>query len=160
MSLVKSTKNRVPFMGESMMKQDPFFTDLFDSRRGALNLNRLFKNDFMDTLEIPPINVKEQESTLDLELAVPGLKKEDFKITLEEGILTISSEKEESEEEEKNDYIRKEYSYNSFCRTFSLPETIDENKDIKATYNDGVLKIVLNKKENLKAKSPKSVKVS
>lgn len=160
MSLVKSNKHHFPSMGESIMNQDPFFTDLFDSRRGALNLNRLFKNDFKDTLEIPPINVKEQDKTLELELAAPGLKKDEFKITLDDGILTISSEKEESEEEDKNGYLRKEYSYNSFSRSFSLPDTVDENKDIKATYNDGVLKIILNKKENLKAKLPKSVKVS
>lgn len=159
MSLVKSNKRRFPVVGESFMNEEPFFTDLFDPR-GRLNLNRLFNGDLKKSFEIPPINVKDQEKSLEMELAAPGLTKDDFNITLDDGILTISSEKEENKEQEEDGYVRKEFSYNSFSRSFSLPENVDESKDVKATYHDGILKIILSKKDDVKPKAPKSVKIS
>lgn len=158
MSLIKSNKRRLP-IGESLMDQEPFFTDLLNTPGGLLNFDRIFSRELQDKLEVPRINVKDQPKKMELELAVPGLSKEDFDITLNDGILTISSEKEQNKEEEQDRYLRKEFSYKSFSRSFSLPDTIDEGKDVKATYKDGILKLVLNKKENLKPKTPKSVKV-
>lgn len=159
MSLVKSNKRHLPFFGESLMSQDPFFSDLMDTRRGIFNLNRIFNGDF-DRDFTPAINVKDHEKEYQVELAAPGLKKDDFKITIDDGILTISAEKEQKQEEEKEGFVRKEFSYNSFTRSLSLPESIDEEKDVKAEYRDGVLKLMLTKKPGMKHKEPKTIKVS
>ena len=82
-------------------------------------------------------------------LAAPGLKKSDFKIEVEGNMLTISSEKEESKEEKETRYTRKEYSYTSFSRSFTLPEEVNKEK-IDAVYEDGVLKLTLPKMEEAK----------
>lgn len=157
MSLVKSNKRRNALMS-SPFRNDPFFSDMMDTRR---MWNRLFNGD-QDEFEITPaMNVKENPKDIQVEMAAPGLSKEDFKITIDDGILNVSAEKEEKEEEKKEGYVRKEFSYNSFSRSVSLPESIDENKDIQATYRDGVLKMTIPKKEGMEqSKKPKSIKVS
>lgn len=155
MSLVKSNKRRTPMWRNPFMN-DPFFSDLMDTRR----LNRLFNGGEEEFELTPAMNVKEQEKDIMVELAVPGLSKEDFKITLDEGLLTVSAEKEEKKEEEKEGFLRKEFSYNSFSRSVRLPENVDEDKDVQATYKDGVLKMRLHKKEGMEQKKPKSIKVN
>lgn len=155
MSLVKSNHRNLPRFGESFMR-DPFFSDLFEPRRSMFQMNKFFNED----MDLPPINIKDQGNSLELELAAPGLNKDDFKITLDNGILTISSEKEQNREEEEDGFLRKEFSYNSFTRSFSLPENIDEDKEVKATYNDGILKLSIDKKPEQKSIPPKSIKVS
>lgn len=158
MSLVKSNnKRRTPAMGSSFMN-DPFFSDLMIPRWGMLN--RLMGEQEGDLDLTPAMNVQDSEKDVQIELAAPGLKKDDFHITLEEGILTISAEKENKEEEEREGYYRKEFSYNSFTRSVRLPESIDEEKDVEAKYNDGVLKLTLHKKPENQQKKQKSIKVS
>lgn len=160
MSLVKSNKRRTPISGSSMMLQDPFFTDLFDSRRGLFNLNR-FMNDFpKEPSLIPAVNVKDLEKNYEIHLAAPGLSKKDFNVTIDNGILTITAEKEEKSEQKEDDFVRQEFSYNSFTRSMSLPDSVDEDKEVKAKYEDGVLKLILSKKEGLENKTPKTVKIS
>lgn len=155
MSLVKFNKRRTPMWRDPFMN-DPFFSDLMDTRR----LNRLFNGGEEEFELTPAMNVKEQEKDIMVELAVPGLSKEDFKITLDEGLLTVSAEKEEKKEEEKEGFLRKEFSYNSFSRSVRLPENVDEDKDVQATYKDGVLQMTLHKKEGMQQKKPKSIKVN
>lgn len=155
MSLVKSNKRRTPMWRNPFMN-DPFFSDLMDTRRW----NRLFHGDEDEFDFSPAMNVKEKGNDLQVEMAAPGLSKDDFKITLDEGILTVSAEKEQKKEEEKEGFLRKEFSYNSFSRSIRLPENVDENKDIEATYKDGVLKMMLHKKEGMETKKPKSIKVN
>lgn len=94
----------------------------------------------------PAVNVKETDNGFELEMAIPGRKKDDIKIEIDKEVLTISSEiaKEESAVEEN--YTRKEFSFNSFKRVFTLPETVDADK-IDASYEDGILKFVMPKKE-------------
>ena len=82
-------------------------------------------------------------------MAVPGMKKNDFNIDVNGNLLTISSEKEESKDESNQQYTRKEYSYSSFTRSFTLPEDVNQEK-IDAVYEDGVLKLTLPKKEEAK----------
>ncbi len=96
----------------------------------------------------PAVNVKETEKSFELEVAAPGLKKEDFNIALDEDILKISAERktETTEGQEGERYSRREFSYQSFARSFSLPETVNKEA-IAASYNDGVLSIVLPKVE-------------
>lgn len=155
MSLVKSNRRRTPMWGSSLMN-DPFFSDLIDLNRW----NRLFNGgEEADFNLTPAMNVKEKDKDIEVEMAAPGLSKEDFKITLDEGILTVSAEKEQKEEEKKEGYMRKEFNYSSFTRSVRLPENVDEDKDVQAKYENGVLKMILHKKEGKELKKPKSIKV-
>jgi HSP20 family protein len=109
---------------------------------------------------LPSVNLKETDDKLKVELAAPGMKKEDFKIEIDNNMLMISSEKEEEKEEtrKKDNYVRKEFSYQSFCRSFTLPDYIDENK-IEASYKDGILHVDIAKKENGKKKGTKTITI-
>lgn len=98
---------------------------------------------------MPSVNIIENKDNFSLSLAVPGLKKEDFKIDLTGNVLTISAEKEEKKQEKDDWYSRKEYNYSSFSRSFTMPEEVNKEK-IDAIYVDGVLKLVLPKKEEAK----------
>ncbi|MGY5846943.1 Hsp20/alpha crystallin family protein [Salegentibacter sp. HM20] len=159
MSLIKSGKSRSPISRSNWMENDPFFSDLMDTRKGIFNLNRIFNGDF-DTDFTPAMNIKDRGNEYEIELAAPGLSKDDFKISIDNGMLHISVEKEESSEEKKEGYLRKEFSYNSFSRSLTLPDSIDEEKDVKAQYRDGVLKLELMKKDGARQKKSKSIKVS
>lgn len=109
---------------------------------------------------LPSVNLKETEDKLEVDLAAPGMKKEDFKVEIDNNMLMISSEKEEEKEEtrKKDNYIRKEFSYQSFFRSFNLPEYIDESK-IEASYKDGILHVVIAKKEGSKKKAHKTIAI-
>lgn len=157
MSITKS-KRRTPTMESSLLSSYPFFSDLMDTKRGIFNLNRLFNGDFDE--DLPALNVKEKEKEFEIELAAPGLSKEDFKISIEDGILSILAEKENKVAEENENFVRKEFSYNSFSRNISLPDEVDLDKDIEAKYKGGILKMNLKKRKGEKAKKAKTVNVS
>lgn len=108
-------------------------------------------NDFYGTsaLTVPAVNVTEDNDSYKLSLAAPGLKKSDFKIELEGGMMTISAETESEKEEKDEKYSRREYNYSSFSRSFKLPEGVSKDK-IEAHYDDGVLKVKLPKSEDAK----------
>ena len=111
----------------------------------------------MDTTS-PAVNIKETKDDFQVDVAVPGMKKKDFKIELNDNLLMISSENENEKEEKDGDFTRKEFSYHSFQRSFTLPESIKAEK-ISAGYDDGVLSIVIPKKEE-EEKSKKLIKIS
>ena len=98
---------------------------------------------------MPAVNIMETKDEFNVSLAVPGMKKEDFKIDLDGNMLTISCEKEEKKEQKEAKYTRKEYNYSSFSRSFTLPEGVNREK-IDAHYEDGILKMTLPKKEEVK----------
>lgn len=98
------------------------------------------------TRNMPAVNVVENQDGYQVSLAAPGLKKDDFQIDIEGNMVTIKSEKEESKEEKDKNYTRKEYSYFSFSRSFTLPDDVKQDK-IDAKYEDGILKLHLPKKE-------------
>ncbi len=131
-----------------------------------LVFNDLFKpwNEWFDTgsmwkgLTMPAVNIAEDKNAYTVSMAAPGLKKEDFKIELEENMLTISSEKEEEKEEKEEKSTRKEYNYSSFSRSFTLPNEINKDK-IEATYEGGILNLVLPKIEEAKSSSVKQISV-
>ena len=110
----------------------------FDDSR---NMNRI--------ANVPAVNIKEDNDKYTVCLAAPGLKKEDFKINVEENVLTISSEKEESKEQKEDNYSRREYSYSAFTRSFSLPDDVKQEA-IDARYENGELRLTLPRKEEAK----------
>lgn len=106
---------------------------------------------FSDTnTTLPSVNIKEGQDNYDVEMAAPGLEKKDFKIELKNGVLRISSEKKVKDELKKGyHFTRREYSYQSFDRSLTLPDTVEGEK-ISAKYEDGILRIVIPKKEDSK----------
>ncbi|WP_256012509.1 Hsp20/alpha crystallin family protein [Desertivirga xinjiangensis] len=129
--------------GNSAKTLNPWLTDVFDSF-----INDSFVSDRMTT-RVPAVNIAETENAYHIELAAPGLNKEDFKINLEKNALSISVEKKQETSDENKRFSRKEYSYSSFVRTFTLPDTADQ-ANIEAEYIDGILKINVAKKEEAK----------
>jgi HSP20 family protein len=109
-------------------------------------------------VEIPSTNVIENDKEFKLELSAPGFDKKDFKVEVVEGMLNISAEKEEKKEEKKENYRKKEFSYSSIRRSFSLPENVLEEK-IDAKYDNGILNVVLPKKMIESAKPKKAISV-
>lgn len=110
---------------------------------------------------IPAVNIIENSESFVVEMAAPGMKKDDFKIELDNEILKISSEKrDERELKEDERYTRREFSYQSFVRTFHLPKSVVDDNKIKAKYEDGVLRIMIPKKEEVKKLAPRKIAVS
>lgn len=130
MSLIKRNNS---LWGFSPMLSDFFGAD-------DLTFDRLWKKDW-----VPAVNISEDDKKFEIEFAAPGMRKEDFKVNIENGVLRVSAERKEEKEEKKKNYTRQEYSYNSFSRSFTLPENAKE-EDIKANYQDGVLRLNVAKK--------------
>lgn len=119
----------------------PFRTVLSD----LFETDGFFDDRFWNKSWIPAVNVSENDKNYEIEVAAPGMQKEDFKVKVEKGVLTISSEKKEEKEEKKKNYTRQEYNYSVFSRSFTLPDDVKED-DIKANYQDGILKLSVAKK--------------
>ncbi len=107
----------------------------------------------------PATNVVETAKEFKLELSAPGMNKEDFKLDVDNNVLTVSAEKEAQKEEETTNYTRKEFVYGCFSRSFTLPKSIDSDK-IKAEYKNGILNIELPKKEEEQAKVKREIVIS
>jgi HSP20 family protein len=93
---------------------------------------------------VPAVNVKEEKDAFMIEVAAPGMKKDDFKVEMENGVLMISASSEENKEEKTSDYRRQEFSFRNFRRSFWLPENITPDK-ISAQYENGLLKLTIPK---------------
>ena len=106
----------------------------------------------------PAVNIVEGDNEFTIEVAAPGLDKKDFKVDLENDRLTISSARDEKNEESKDRYTRREFRYNSFCRSFNLPETVDGEK-IDARHKDGILYVSIPKKEEAKLKPAREIAI-
>lgn len=134
----------LPSAIEDFFDDDFFFPGMFNRQTG--------KN-------MPAVNVAESEKEYRVEVAAPGLEKKDFKVELDENVLTISSEKEEKREDKEENYTRREFSYTSFNRSFTLPEEVNKDK-IKAEHKDGVLTIHIPKAGEAKSKLKKLIQIS
>lgn len=131
--------------------------------------DRFFENDLFDwsnrnfsttNTTLPAVNIWETQDDFKIDVAAPGLKKEDFKIELKNELLTVSSEKKEDEKkEEGKQYSRREYSYQSFSRSFTIPSTGDSDK-VGAKYENGILTITIPKKEEAKPKPQREISIS
>ncbi|HLP11669.1 MAG TPA: Hsp20/alpha crystallin family protein [Flavobacteriales bacterium] len=144
MELVKSNGTTFP-----NLLSDFFNNDFFSPRWMERELER----------SLPAVNIKENKDSFSIEFAAPGFNKADFKIDVESTILTVSAEKKEEKSEEKDRFTRKEFSYNSFSRSFTLPQTVIGDK-IDAKYQDGILKLSIPKKEEAKQLPKKEIKVA
>ena len=135
----------------------PSFWDNFFSR----DLMDWGNSNFSSTdTTLPAVNVKENDEAFEIEVAAPGMTKNDFRISMENNLLTISSEKkEERKEEEKGRFTRREFSYQSFQRSFTVPESLVEGDKIAAKYCDGILCITLPKKEEVKPKPAREISI-
>jgi HSP20 family protein len=125
-------------------------------------VNNFFDNDLADffgkRVSDPAANILENNDSFELHIAAPGMKKDDFRINLDNSILTISVEMEDEKNEVSKNYTRKEFYYGSFSRSFTLPKTIDLDK-IKADYDNGILKVMLPKKEEARVEMKKEIKI-
>jgi HSP20 family protein len=134
--------------------------DMFPSLTSLLD--EFFGDDWFRGVQtgtrVPAVNIHETNTSFELELAAPGLKKSDFKISVDGDVLTISAEKKEEKEEKHKKVTRREFNFTSFSRSFTLPDTVDADK-IKASYEDGVLKLELPKKEVAIKQAPKEISV-
>jgi HSP20 family protein len=130
---------------------------IFDDFFGNDWLNERFINGINSTR--PAVNLIESEKEYRVELAAPGLSKKDIKIDLHKNILTISSEKEETKAENEDNFMRREFSYSSFKRSFALPDTVDAEK-ISAEQTNGILNVRIPKKPEAVEKGPKQISIS
>lgn len=146
MSIIKTRKNGDLFPS--------VLSDFFDTDR-FLN-TRWMEREFEQTL--PSVNIRENGKEFNIELAAPGFSKNDFKVNVEENVLTISAERKEEKKEENGRFTRKEFSYNTFSRSFTLPQIVNGEKT-DAKYTDGILKLCIPKKEEAKTLPKKEIKV-
>lgn len=135
-------------------KQPPFFPSLIDD---FINTDWNLKvPSFSGT--VPAVNIKELDSQFEIELAVPGMNKDDFEIEVEDGVLSISSTQEEEQVNEKGKFTRREFSYSSFRRSFTLPDSVNPTK-IDASYKEGVLLVLLPKHKEAQPQPKKLIKI-
>jgi HSP20 family protein len=134
---------------------EPNFVDLWHN----FFENEAYTPGFRRYCTAPAANITELEGSFQLDLAVPGMSREDFKIDVENNLLTISSEKQAQNEENEKNFTRKEFVYGSFSRSFTLPKSVDAD-NINASYKDGILQIVLPKKEEEKTKIKREIAIA
>ena len=113
-----------------------------------------------DNTTLPAVNIRETKDDFMIEVAAPGLTKKDFKVNLENDQLTISSERTLEKKDSEENYTRKEFSYQSFQRSFSVNEQMVDGDKISAKYCDGILCVTLPKKEEVKPKPAREIKIA
>ena len=126
-------------------------------------MNDFFKPDWFGGMErfestLPAVNIKEDETGFELEFAIPGQKKDDFNVEIDDHVMTVSMETRTEDETKEENFTRREFSYESFKRSFTLPETVDEDK-IEASYKEGILKFRLPKKDEALPKPKRTIAI-
>jgi HSP20 family protein len=117
-------------------------------------------NNYSTTLStLPSVNIKEDAQNFEVEVAAPGMEKQDFQITLEGNLLTISSSKKNQTEEKDDSYTRREFSYQSFQRSFELAKDVVDEDRIEAKYENGVLRLTIPKTEDAKKQAPRLIEI-
>lgn len=131
--------------------------------------NRFWNNELMDwdysnfsstNTSLPAVNVKETDDNFIIEVAAPGMTKKDFKIEFHNNVLSISSERKNAKDKSTENYTRKEFSYQSFQRSFTVPENKIMGDKIEAKYNEGILNVILPKREEVKPQPMREIKIS
>ena len=135
-------------------------TNLFDDFFSRDLWSYGLANNSTTNTTIPAVNIKETAENFEVSMAAPGMRKEDFRVELEGNQLTISSEFENQQEQKEGErYTRREFSYQSFQRSFTLPRNVVDVEHIEATYNDGVLRLLIPKREEAKQKPPRTIEI-
>ncbi|MBK9291118.1 MAG: Hsp20/alpha crystallin family protein [Bacteroidetes bacterium] len=143
----------------SLVRFNPQFPSLFERFFDTELLDWANRNFSATNTTMPSVNILETDDHYEVEMAAPGLQKSDFKVQLDRDVLTVSCEKkDEREHKEGERFTRREFSYQSFSRSFTLPNTVDNDK-IKATYSDGILRVVIPKREEAKPKPAKQIEI-
>ncbi|WP_315058804.1 Hsp20/alpha crystallin family protein, partial [Chryseobacterium indoltheticum] len=145
-TIVKRTNGSLLPASQRSMFDDFFNRELFNWGNNNFSASRT---------TLPSVNIKELEKAFEVEVAAPGMKKEDFSITLDGNMLTIASSKEDQQEEKDGKYTRREFSYQSFQRSFELSKDVVDDENIEARYENGVLRLTIPKKESALAQSPR-----
>lgn len=146
----------------SIVKRNNFFpSSLFDDFFTKDLMNWGWNHNSNTNTTLPAVNIKETDDTYEVEMAAPGMNKNDFRIELNGNQLTISSEKkaEDQSEDEDRDYTRKEFSYQSFQRVFQLPKEVVDADKIGARYENGLLHLTIPKKEEVKKRPPRMIEI-
>ena len=117
-----------------------------------------FGNWWQGKMQMPAVNISEDEKAYKMELAVPGMTKEDFKVEVDNGLLTVSAETKSEKKEEDKNYTRKEFSYRSFQRCFRLPENVKAD-NIEAKYKEGILALMIPKMKEEKVEKAKKIQI-
>ncbi|MEO6734291.1 MAG: Hsp20/alpha crystallin family protein [Ferruginibacter sp.] len=141
----------------SQMSNFPFFNDLLTKDLWNWGL----ENNSPTGTTMPAVNIRENNESFVVEMAAPGMNKNDFKLELNGNTLTITSEKNyEDETKEEERYSRKEFSYQSFSRIFTLPKDVVDAERIQAKYENGILNLVIPKKEEARQKGPRVIQIN
>jgi len=138
----------------------PAFPSLFDDFFSREFFNWGNSNFSSTSTTVPAVNIKESAEGFKVEVAAPGMEKKDFVITLDGNQLTISSAKQNEETKKEENYTRREFSYQSFTRTFQLPKDVVDSEKIIATYENGLLQLTIPKKEEARQKGPKQIAIN
>jgi HSP20 family protein len=109
---------------------------------------------------MPAMNVKDNDDNFEIELAVPGFSKEEIDVTVADDILSVSASKNKEDVEEKENYSRKEFSYKSFERKLQIPTTVNQEQEVSANYQDGILKLTLQKSKEIKAPQKRKIEIA
>jgi len=141
-----------------VLRKKSTFPSLIDEFFGSDVFPGLFL-DFDKRMVTPAVNIIENKDDYRIEVAAPGLDKADFRINIENNVLTISAEKEEKQETNEERFMRREFNYTSFSRSFTLPEIMDTEK-ISAKHKDGILNVMIPKKEEAKEKLARMINIS
>lgn len=141
MSIIRFKNSALPSLVESYLNRET--ADLFDSSLGQM---------------LPAVNILDKEDVFEIEVAAPGLKKENFQINLNQHTLTIGYKEEENQEQKVENYARREFKFRSFKRSFNLPQIVDFER-ISASYLDGILHLTLPKKEEAKARPERLIDI-
>jgi HSP20 family protein len=144
MSLVK--RSDWPTLGGSLL------SDFFDDER-------FLSSPWLRGQNIPAVNIRETDKTYEVELAAPGFNKQDLKVSIDDNVLTVSAEQRRENNTNENNYTRREFGYTSFSRSFNLPNTTKE-EDVKAKYEDGILKLSIGKKNHEGNTSKRAITIS
>jgi HSP20 family protein len=139
-----------------LLRNKRFLPNFDDEGFGRDFLKDFF--DFESNPTVPDVNVRETKNEYVIELAAPGLDKKDFNVDVQNNVLVISSEKEHKDEDKDENYLRREFGYSKFQRSFSLPEGVEAD-DIKAKHDNGVLYVTVPKKEEQKQKPSKKIEI-
>lgn len=145
MSLIKRNGDKLPSL----------FDDFFS--REFFNWGN--SNFSSTSTTVPAVNIRETADNYEVDVAAPGMDKKDFNITLDGNLLTITSEKRQNEEKKESNFTRREFSYQSFQRSFELPKDVVDEDKISARYENGILHLTIPKKEDAKQKAPRMIEI-